>query len=306
MALDFLREHKEARAVFEDASRVLGYDVAEICAGPQERLDLTEYAQPCILTVEIAMYEVIRAKYGIAPRYFGGHSLGEYTALVAAGAMPFEVALPLVRLRGQLMQKEVASGAGRMIAIIREQGAREASRPALELALVREAAEREGCELANVNSEHQVVLSGMADAVERAAAPFRAWEAEERARVITLATSAPFHSRWMRKMEPAFAEALRAQRDRLVPERARAVLSNYSGEFHLGTADALVDGLVRQISGTVRWNENMTVLAGVARRILEVGPDRPLRGFFYSRGINISAVTDVRTMGRAFPEFTES
>ena len=106
MAKDFMETFAASRAIFEQASDALNLDVAAICHEEDERLHLTEYTQPCILTAEIAMLEGLRAEHGLSASLYGGHSLGEYTALVAAGAIPFEAAVKLVHLRGQLMQEE--------------------------------------------------------------------------------------------------------------------------------------------------------------------------------------------------------
>ncbi len=117
MAADFAERFPEARAVFEEASAALELDVARICAG-DDRLNLTEFTQPCILTAEIAMLVALRAHFGLSAERFGGHSLGEYTALVAAGALPLADAVRLVRLRGRLMQDAVPVGRGGMVAVI--------------------------------------------------------------------------------------------------------------------------------------------------------------------------------------------
>lgn len=290
MGADFSAEFPEARVVFERASGALGIDVAALCHGDDERLNLTEFTQPCILTCEIAMLEALRAHFGLAPEWFGGHSLGEYTALVAAGAMPFEAAVQLVRLRGQLMQQAVAPGLGAMVALILADG--------LPLERIREVAARHGVDVANENSPAQVVLSGHRTPLEPAVAELSAEVPGLRATWLNV--SAPFHCRHMAVIEPRFREALDAIRGELCAERARSVVSNTTGGFHTGDADALVDALVRQISGAVRWTENMRALGACSPAILELGPNRPLRGFFQTLGLTAQSVMDLRSARRLF------
>ena len=164
MAQDFRDKFLTSRRIFEEASTALGLDIAAICRDETDpRLDLTEFTQPCILTAEIAIFEAVRAEYGYSPVYFGGHSLGEYTALVAAGALPFASAVRLVRRRGKLMQDCVAPGVGAMAAVIMEN---------LPLAELSTRAESFGVDLANDNSAHQVVASGERSALDSFSASF--------------------------------------------------------------------------------------------------------------------------------------
>lgn len=300
MALDFADAVPASRAVLERASEALGYDMIEVCRGADARLDLTEYTQPAVLAAEIAILEGVRAHHPLAPRLFAGHSLGEYTALVAAGAIPLEVALRLVRTRGRLMQDAVPPGIGKMVALLREQGPGEETRPPLPLDEVRAAAERAGAELANDNSISQVVLSGLSADVDAAVEPFRERERSGHMRIVELATSCPFHSRHMRPIEAEMRRELVAASPHIVPERARVVASNATGGLHAGTLEALVDALVAQIAGTVEWRRNMDLVAAEATSILEIGPDRTLRSFFLARGTTIATVTDLRTMARTF------
>ncbi len=150
MGADFAEAYAESRAVFDEAAATLGYDVAALIAG-DERLDLTEFTQPCIVTAEIAMLAALRAHFGFEADRWGGHSLGEYTALVAAGALRLDAALRLVRLRGRLMQTAVPVGQGGMIAVIQT---------GLDLELVARTAAEADVDVANFNSPSQVVLSG--------------------------------------------------------------------------------------------------------------------------------------------------
>jgi malonyl CoA-acyl carrier protein transacylase len=292
MGLDFAEKSPQAAAIYSAARSILSFDPAIVCRGEDERLGLTEFTQPTILTMELAAYEALRARYQLRPRRFGGHSLGEYTALVAAGAIPFEVALPLVALRGRLMQAATPPGIGLMAALIME---------GLPLAEIREACARAGVDIANENSPTQVVLSGLTAAVEEVLAAFEPLEAEGGMRIVRLATSAPFHSRHMREIEGEFRAALEAVRHELTPARATQVTSNQRGGFHTGELADLIDALVYQLAGTVRWQDNMRALLEVVEpdSILEIGPERTLRAFFAAVEVSIPAVQDMRTAERA-------
>jgi [acyl-carrier-protein] S-malonyltransferase/trans-AT polyketide synthase/acyltransferase/oxidoreductase domain-containing protein len=270
----------------------LGFDVAALCHEEDERLNLTEFTQPCILTAEIAMLEALRAEHGLAPTIFAGHSLGEYTALVAAGAMPFEVALALVHLRGQLMQRAVPAGEGAMVAL--------SMMTELPLATIAEYAARHEVDLANLNSPTQVVLSGAKGRMERAVGELE--RSIQDLKTTWLNVSAPFHSRLMRSVEPEFRAALDGAREDLDAPRAKGVTSNFSGSFYDGDLDGLVDGLTRQISGSVRWTDNMKTLLASADSILEVGPNRPLRKFFGALDAPIKSIIDLRSARRALRE----
>jgi [acyl-carrier-protein] S-malonyltransferase len=278
MARDFHEEFAVARDAFADASAASGVDLAEISFGDQERLDLTEFTQPCILTAEIAMLRVLAAERGLEAGWFAGHSLGEYTALVAAGVLSLGEAARLVRRRGALMQRAVPAGDGAMLAVIGR---------GLELAELRAALEGLEVDAANHNSSSQIVVSGsaagVAEAKQRLAGKGR--------RLVPLNVSAPFHSRLMREVEKEFAPELAAAT--LDAARAPRVASNYTGLFHAADPAAVRDALVRQISGTVRWVDNMRALTERATRIVEIGPGKPLSGFFKDLGVAVEAITDL-------------
>ena len=261
MARDFHDAFPSARAAFAEASDAAGVDLAAICFGEDERLNLTEFTQPCILTTEIAMLRVLREEHGFAPRWFAGHSLGEYTALVAAGVLSLGEAARLVRRRGALMQQAVPAGQGAMLAVVGR---------GLDIDELRAKLEGLQVDCANHNSSSQIVVSGSAADVGRA---------KERLggkgrRLIPLNVSAPFHSRFMRDVERAFVGELAAVA--IDARSAPRVASNYTGGFHVADAAAVRDALVKQISGTVRWVENMRALAQCATRIVEIGPGKPL------------------------------
>ena len=189
MGRDFYDAIPESRCAYEEAADVLGFDVADLCFGEDERLNLTEYTQPCLLTTEIAMLRGLAVRYGFRPSCFGGHSLGEWTALVAAGALPFAEALRLVRERGRLMQGAVPPGVGAMTAVIAE---------GLDPEVIGKLLGDLAVDVANINSSRQIVLSGEAGAV--ATAESRLGEALAdlpSLRFVRLNVSAPFHSRLM-------------------------------------------------------------------------------------------------------------
>jgi [acyl-carrier-protein] S-malonyltransferase/trans-AT polyketide synthase/acyltransferase/oxidoreductase domain-containing protein len=286
MGHDFCQRLAASRRVFEEASDALGLDVGALCFEEDPRLSLTEYAQPAILTTEIAMLRGLVEAFGLEARRFGGHSLGEYTGLVAAGAVPLARAVRIVRERGRLMQEAVPVGQGRMLAVIGRE---------LDVSAVEGAIAGLAVTVANDNSPEQVVLSGLAADVATAEARLAA---DASLRLVALDVSAPFHSPLMTGIEPSFAAVLDAQASGWDPSRAPAVTSNLTGGFHEADWPWLRDRLVHQISGRVRWRSNMAALAEAAGRIIEIGPGRPLRAFFKAVGVTIESITDVRSATR--------
>ncbi|MFZ2633384.1 MAG: ACP S-malonyltransferase [Desulfosalsimonadaceae bacterium] len=292
MGKDFFEAVDVSRRTYEEASDALGWDVADLCFGDNERLNLTEYAQPCILATEIAMFRGIQSLYEFSPRYFGGHSLGEYTALVAANALPFADALKTVQTRGRLMQQANPPGEGAMAAVIGQN---------LDADLVCRSLEGLPLDVANINSAEQVVISGRSDAMETVEKRLQAAAGSDPSfRFVPLNVSAPFHSRFMAGIKGTFREVLQKVAERLNSEKARLVTSNFTGGFHEGGSAGLIEGLVAQISHSVRWRENMQALAGKATTIYEIGPNRPLRNFFTSMGVTCQSVTSFSAAKRIF------
>lgn len=285
MARDFCEAYPESREVFERASAAAGYDLAAVCFEDAARLALTEFQQPAILTAEIAMLAALVAHHGWKPRFFGGHSLGEYTALVAAGVLELGDAVRLVGLRGRLMQEAVPPGAGAMTAIIHTD---------LDLRWLRETAARFGVDVGNHNALDQAALSGLADDVVAAVAAVKA-APEVRARAIPLRVSAPFHSRHMKSVEGPLEDALMSLAN-VHAAKSVDVLSNTTGRFHTGSRADLERRLVEQVASTVLWVDDMRELIDRDCRVVEVGPGRPLRGFFGSLGVEIASVTSVATI----------
>jgi malonyl CoA-acyl carrier protein transacylase len=291
MAQDFHRDFPLAGEVFEEASQALDLDMKSLCFEEDPRLHLTAFTQPAILTAEIAMYRVLVQEFGLDAQVFGGHSLGEYAALVAAETIPLAQALGLVRLRGQLMQQAVPEGQGAMAALIRSD---------LDPVAIGAVLEGLQVDLANLNSPNQIVISGATDDVESGIERLLSDPAAQGAKARMLKVSAPFHSRMMATIEPEFRSALLESLPSWKPEASTHVLSNTSGGFHDGSAEGLVDRLTRQISGEVRWVQNMRAVVELEpRRVLEIGPGRPLRGFF--RGINytVESITNLVSARRA-------
>ena len=269
-----------ARAVFEEADAALGFELSRLCfEGPEDELRATANTQPAILTHSIAALAALRSsspKRLEGAAFAAGHSLGEYSACVAAGALAFADAVRLVRRRGTFMQGAVPAGQGAMAAIV--------GLPAEDVeAACREASGDEVVSAANYNSPEQTVIAGHATAVERASAACVARGAK---RAIPLAVSAPFHSPLMRPARERMAELLEAAgfADAAIP-----VVTNVDAE-PVTRGALLRDALVRQVDSPVRWVESVRRLAaeGVDSG-LEVGPGNVLAGLVrrIERGIRV-------------------
>lgn len=254
----------EVREVLATASEVLGQDIGKLIAeGPGEELNRTVNTQPVMLTAGVAAYRVWQALGGPEPDVVAGHSLGEYTALVVAGAIDFADALPLVRFRAQAMQEAVPQGEGAMAAILGLDD--EAVRAACA-----EAADGQVVEPVNYNAPNQVVIAGHAAAVQRATAVARARGAK---RVVSLPVSAPFHSSLL-------APAADRLRERLAGVTVRPpripVLHNVDVATYV-EPDQVRDALVRQANHPVRWVEIVRAMAaGGVTHIVECGPGKVL------------------------------
>jgi [acyl-carrier-protein] S-malonyltransferase len=254
----------EARAAFDEAEAALPGLTKVIFEGPDEKLVLTENAQPAILTMSIAAQRVLAA-HGIEPAFVAGHSLGEYSANVAAETMRFGDAVRIVRRRGQYMQEAVPVGAGSMAAILGLDA--DAVARACE-----DAAQGEVVSPANINGAGQVVIAGATAAVQRAGERAKALGAK---RVIPLAVSAPFHCALLKPAEERLEPELR----RLTVQNPRVpIVANVDAEPKRDAASA-IDALVRQVSAPVRWEQVVRRLAseGVTNYV-EVGPGTVLSG----------------------------
>jgi [acyl-carrier-protein] S-malonyltransferase len=266
MGKDLASNFPVARRVFEEADEALGFSISEICFnGSAEDLQLTENTQPAILTVSIAALRAMLAEGLPQPDFVAGHSLGEYSALVAAGALSLADAVRTVRARGRYMQEATPVGAGAMAAIM---GA--------ELKDIMdacgEAQEGEVCQPANLNAPGQVVIAGHNGAVERAIELLRERGAK---RAIKLKVSAPFHCSLMMPAQ----ERLAADLSKIEFEDLRVPLvTNVDAALITEGRDAL-DALIRQVSSPVRWQESMELLlAKEVGTLVEVGPGKVLSG----------------------------
>jgi [acyl-carrier-protein] S-malonyltransferase len=254
-----------ARRIFEEADQALGEPLSRLCfEGPEEQLRLTANTQPALLTVSIAAYEVLRER-GVTADYAAGHSLGEYSALVAAGSLKFADAARLVRKRAQYMQEAVPTGVGAMAALLKLPEGK------LESVLA-EAAQGEIVSASNYNSPDQVVIAGHTEAVNRAIALAKAAGAR---RAVLLPVSAPFHCSLM---EPA-QQRLKGDLDATAfADLAFPLVTNWQAR-EIRTGVEAREGLFHQVSNPVRWVESIRYLAGQGvTRFLEVGSGSVLTG----------------------------
>ncbi len=255
----------ESRAVFEEAGDALGFDLARLCfEGPEDELQLTANTQPAILATSVAALRAVEAR-GVSPDWVAGHSLGEYSGLVAASVLRLGDAVVAVRQRGQFMQEAVPVGEGAMAAIL-----------GLQLADVeaacREAAESEVVAPANINSPTQIVIAGHAAAVERASVRCKEQGAK---RAVPLPVSAPFHCELMRPAQERLVPVL----DALDFAQATVPVINNVDARAERDGPACRDALLRQVSSPVRWVDAMATLrAEGAEGIVEIGPGSTLQG----------------------------
>lgn len=266
MGKDLCQRFAAAREVFAEADTVLGFALSELCfSGPLEDLTLTANTQPALLTVSYAMTRVLREELHLEPRWAAGHSLGEFSALVAAGALSFAAALRLVRERGLAMQDAVPPGVGSMAAILG------LDRDAID-AICHTAAEGQIVSAANLNGGGQVVIAGHREAVERAGALAKSRGAK---RVVALAVSAPFHCALM---QPA-AERLRRALDAVSIAPLQCPIITNVEATSCSDAGRVKELLVRQVVSPVRWQESIEALARLGcTAAIEVGPGRVLTG----------------------------
>ncbi len=256
-----------AAATFAEADAACGFPLSRLCfEGPEEELRLTENTQPAILTVSVAAWRVL-AEHGVTPALAAGHSLGEWSAHVAAGTLSFADAVRAVKARGRAMQQAVPAGQGAMAAVLQLDAAQVAEACA-------EAAAETGQTVAaaNLNSPGQTVISGALAAVEKAAALAKAKGAR---RAVMLPVSAPFHCALM---QPAQEEVARVLGMLTLHEPRFPVAANVTGGL-LTTAEAARDALVRQVTGAVRWVDcAQALVAAGATAFIEVGPGKVLCG----------------------------
>ena len=285
MGQELARSFPAARRVFDQADEVLGFAISQLCfEGPEDQLRLTENTQPAILACSVAVHAVLRER-GVEPNYVAGHSLGEYSALVAAGSIEFGDALRLVRKRGRYMQQAVPSGVGAMAALI--------GMPAAKLeSICSEAAQGEVVAPANLNSPAQAVIAGHAGAVERAMELAKQAGARK---AVLLQVSAPFHCALMKPAQERLSADLDATgfKDLAVP-----LVNNFAAREIRTGADAR-EGLKQQVPNPVRWEDSIRKLAsGGVDRFVEVGPGKVLTGLLRNidRSLDGSAVGDLKSL----------
>jgi [acyl-carrier-protein] S-malonyltransferase len=277
-----------ARAVFEEADEALGFALSKLCfEGPEDALKLTENTQPALLAVSTAAFRVL-SEQGFRADYVAGHSLGEYSALVAAGGLKFEDALRLVRKRGQYMQQAVPQGMGAMAALLKlPEGKLEG--------ILAEAAQGEVVTAANINSQDQVVIAGHAGAVQRAADLARAAGAK---RAVMLPVSAPFHCPLMKPAQERLAVDLQAT---AFADLAVPLIQNVTAA-QIRTGAEARQGLIDQVSGTVRWADSVRRLSALGvERCIEVGAGQVLTGMLRSidpklKGVKFGEAADLEKL----------
>ena len=269
MGKELAENYPVARRTFEEADETLGYKLSELCfEGPEEKLKLTEITQPAILTASVAAWRVLEEK-GLKPElvadYVAGHSLGEYSAHVAAGTLAFADAVRTVRNRGRYMQEAVPVGVGAMAAILGMTFDRVSE-------ISNEAAQGEVCQAANINSPEQIVISGHAGAVNRAIKL-----ATERGakKAISLPVSAPFHCSLMQPAQERLAADLGALS---FQDPSFPVVCNVDAAV-VDSAEAARGALIRQVTGSVKWEPSVRLLIDRgASLFVEVGPGKVLWG----------------------------
>ncbi|HVO56366.1 MAG TPA: ACP S-malonyltransferase [Dongiaceae bacterium] len=286
MGKELAEKYAVARDVFEEADKALGFSISQMCfEGTEEELKQTANTQPAILTCSVAVFRVAAEK-GLQPDFVAGHSLGEYSALVAAGALKFADAVKLVRKRGQYMQDAVPAGEGAMAAIL-------GISPAVVADACKRAAEGEVCAPANLNSPEQTVISGSAAAVKRAVEIASQLGAK---RAVILPVSAPFHSALMM---PAQAKLAKDLEQTEFADLRYPLVTNVDADTETLGSEAR-DALVRQVSMPVRWEESVRSLIdeGV-NTFVEVGPGRVLTGLLrqIERSVAALNIEDEKSLG---------
>ena len=295
MGRELAEKFPESRAVFDEADTALGFSISKLCfEGSEEDLKLTENTQPAILTVSLAAYRALE-KRGITPDFTAGHSLGEYSALVAAGGLDFATAVKLVRCRGRYMQEAVPHGVGAMAAIL-------GLAPAEVADICKKAAGQEVVAPANLNSPEQTVISGNAAAVKRAVEIASQSGAK---RAVILPVSAPFHCELMMPAQKRLEPDLRAAR--FSPLRF-PLITNVDAEA-ITNGDEARDALIRQVTHPVRWLDSIheMIAAGVTM-FVEVGPGKVLSGLLrqIDRSVRAANVEDAASLQSTFDKVAQA
>ena len=285
MGKELFENFSVAREIFEEADDTLRFSVSGLCfKGPEEALRLTENTQPAVLTTSVAALKVLQAEKGVVPQFAAGHSLGEYSALVASEAFTFSHAVKIVRLRGKFMQEAVPIGEGAMAAVLgmeKEQVEK----------LCEEICSDEILTPANFNSPGQIVIAGHSKAVERAIERVK----QEGKKAILLPVSAPFHSPLMK---PAGERLEKALEEISVNDLKIPVVTNVEAEANT-SKDRVKGLLVAQVSSPVRWEESMRkMIENGVEQILEVGPGKVLSGLMkrIDNRVETKNIEDLKTL----------
>jgi [acyl-carrier-protein] S-malonyltransferase len=292
MGRDLAEAHQEAREIFARADEALGFSLSKLCfEGPEEKLRLTAYTQPAILTTSIALYTAI-SEGGIVPDLVAGHSLGEYSALVAAGSLNFADAVRIVHQRGNFMEEAVPAGKGAMSAVMG------LDRDTLERVCREVSREGRVVEPANLNAPGQIVISGHKEAVEEAGE--RARQAGAR-RVVPLAVSGPFHSSLMKPAAERLSEVLA---DVTVSDASVPVVANVSAR-PVTDARTIRQSLIDQVASPVLWEDSVRwMMEQGVDTFVEIGPGNVLTGLVkkVNRRVTALSVQDVPSLERALAE----
>lgn len=286
MGKELAEKDEKAAAIFQAADERLGFSLSSIIfEGPQQTLTLTYNAQPALLTTSVALLEKVK-ETGIRPDYVAGHSLGEYTALVAAGAIPFADAVYAVRKRGEFMEEAVPAGEGTMAAVL--------GMEANELEAITEQVSNDGApvQLANLNCPGQIVISGSKAGVERAAQLAKEKGAK---RVIPLDVSGPFHSSLMKPAAGKLADVLSTI---AITNAEIPVIANVTAE-PMTEKETIQQLLIEQLYSPVRWEQSVEKMIELGvDTFVEIGPGKVLSGLVkkINRNVNVYAVNDLASL----------
>ena len=282
MGKDFYEKYEESREIFDKASELLGFDMKELCFENEKDINITEYTQPALLTVSVAILRVLEQK-GIRPDVCAGLSLGEYCAMVASEVMSFEDAIKTVRQRGILMQEAVPLGVGAMCAVL-----------GLDGETVNKVCQGvDDVYVANYNCPGQIVISGKAEAVEQAAGLLKEAGAK---RCMMLNVSGPFHSPLLREAGDKLAEVLKDVK--LNDGFTIPYVTNVTAEY-VNTTEEIRELLRKQVSSSVMWQQSVeNMIAKGVDTFVEIGPGKTLAGFMKRinkevRMVNIGSVEDL-------------
>lgn len=293
MGAELYEKEAAAKAVFDEADRALGVSLSTLCfEGPEEELRLTANTQPAILTTSVAVLKVLKEKLNIVPDYVAGHSLGEYSALVAADALTFADAVQIVRARGRYMEQAVPAGQGAMAAVMGM------AREPLDEVCRKVTEAGRPVQLANLNCPGQIVISGSAEGVEEAGAAAKAAGAK---RVIPLNVSGPFHSMLM---EPAAEKLSQTLAGYTIKDAQVAVVANVSASG-VQTKEEIKESLIQQVASPVLWEDSVRYMLDKGVDLfIEIGPGTVLSGLVkkVDRKVKTLAIQDITTLEKALEQ----